>query len=117
MYAPTVVFVPHMLNGHAHMLLLVLLMNTGIWKMRHHLFEWIPYGDVNYTDTVSPSVIGPGTTDYEFGYVANRVGLPNDAIDHLYVAFQQTPQIVFCFNMIIIVVECWFFLDLSKYFV
>ena len=64
------------------MLLLVLLMNTGIWKMRHHLFEWIPYGDVNYTDTGSSSVIGPGTTDYEFGYVANRVGLSNDAIDH-----------------------------------
>ena len=64
------------------MLLLVLLMNTGIWKMRHHLFEWIPYGDVNYTDTGSSSVIGPGTTDYEFGYVADRFGLSNDAIDH-----------------------------------
>ena len=33
----------------------------------------------------------------------------------LFVAFQQTtPQILFSFNMIIIVAECWFFLDLIQ---
>jgi len=42
--------------------------------------QWILYAAANYADSGSSSVVGPGTTDYEFGYGANKFGLPNDAL-------------------------------------
>jgi len=42
--------------------------------------QWILYAAANYADFGSSSVVGPGTTDYEFGYGANKFGLPNDVL-------------------------------------
>ena len=42
--------------------------------------QWILYEDADYSDSGESFVVGPGTTDYEYGSGANGFGLPNDVL-------------------------------------
>ena len=62
------------------------LANNGIWNDEASSIrvtgpcQWILYVVADYSDSGQSSVVGPGTTDYEFGYGINGFRLPNDAV-------------------------------------
>ena len=76
--------------------------------------QWILYADANYADSVYHLLLV--LAQQTMNLVMEQTDLVYPMTHSLlYVAFQQTtPQILFSFNMIIIVAECWFFLDLIQ---
>ena len=62
------------------------LANNGIWNDEASSIrvtgpcQWILYSDGNYAEFSSSSIVGPGTTDYEFGNGINGFRLPNDDV-------------------------------------